>query len=124
MGVPKRPRETAWYALGPKPGQVGSAVIAGHVNWWYGASGVFAHLNKLKTGDVITVQDENGKDMDFVVRGSREYDLKEDSREVFLDYDGKSHLNRVTCSSVWDRLIGGYTKRLVVFTDKLSEAKP
>ena len=29
MGVPKLPRDTAWYMMGPRPGERGSAVIAG-----------------------------------------------------------------------------------------------
>jgi sortase (surface protein transpeptidase) len=119
MGVPKHPQDTAWYSLGAKPGEAGSAVIAGHVNWWYGATGVFAKLHILKPGDLITVQDAKGKDVSFVVRGSKEYSLDDDASEVFLGRDGKSHLNLVTCSGIWDRLTQKYTKRLVVFADEV-----
>lgn len=33
MGVPELPQDVAWYLLGPHPGEEGSAIIAGHVNW-------------------------------------------------------------------------------------------
>ena len=31
MGVPKDPSKAAWYSLGPRPGEPGNAVVAGHV---------------------------------------------------------------------------------------------
>lgn len=119
MGIPQLPLETAWYKLGPKPGDVGSAVIAGHVNWWYGAKGVFEHLNTLKKGDRLSVLDDRGITSTFVVREIRAFGLKDDPSEVFRSYDGKAHLNLVTCSGVWDRVAKVYSKRLVVFADKV-----
>lgn len=119
MGIPKLPRDTAWYMLGPKPGQIGSAVIAGHVNWWHGAKGVFEKLNKVKTGDFITVQDDKSVTTTFIVRGIRTIGLKEDASSVFRSYDGKSHLNLVTCTGVWDKTVNAYSKRLVIFADKV-----
>jgi LPXTG-site transpeptidase (sortase) family protein len=121
MGAPEKASDTAWYKYGPKPGEKGSAVIAGHVDWHYGAKGVFARLNTLKTGDKISVQDDKGKTMVFVVRGSREYNPKEDATDVFRSHDGKSYLNLVTCSGVWNRLAKSYTKRLVIFTEMVTE---
>jgi LPXTG-site transpeptidase (sortase) family protein len=119
MGVPKRPNDTAWYMLGPKPGDAGSAVIAGHVNWWYGATGVFKNLKLLKPGDKIVVQDAQGSSTTFIVRKSQLYGQKDDAASVFISTDGKSHLNLVTCIGVWLTSAQSYSKRLVVFTDKV-----
>lgn len=119
MGVPKLPRDAAWYMMGPKPGEKGSAVIDGHVNWLYGATGVFEHLNVLKPGDIITVQDDQGATTTFAVREVRAYDQKEDATDIFLSFDGKSHLNLITCDGVWDKASKAYSKRLVVFADKV-----
>lgn len=121
MGVPKLPRNAAWYMLGPKPGEMGSAVIAGHLNWLYGALGIFKDLSKLKPGDTIIIQDDLGVNTTYIVRRSRIYGQKDDATDVFFSKDGKSHLNLVTCSGIWDRLVKAYTKRLVVFTDKVIE---
>lgn len=118
MGIPKTPRNTAWYNLGPRPGEIGSAAIAGHVNWYTGAKAVFANLNKLKPGDKITVQDDKGATISFVVRKVRTYDLKESASEVFVSSDGKAHLNLITCVGVWNKRTKQYSKRLVVFADK------
>jgi LPXTG-site transpeptidase (sortase) family protein len=119
MGVPTVPRDTAWYNLGPKPGEVGSAVISGHVNWLYGAKGVFEKLKSLHAGDAITVQDEKGNVTTFKVRTSHAYGLTDDVTAVFRSTDGKSHINLVTCAGVWDKKAKTYDKRLVVFADKV-----
>lgn len=121
MDTPKLPRDTAWYSLGPKPGEVGSAVIAGHVNWWNGATGAFGNLHNLKVGSLITVQNSHGTTTTFIVKSKREYRQNENASSVFLSYDGKSHLNLVTCSGVWNKVLKMYSKRLVVFADKVEK---
>jgi LPXTG-site transpeptidase (sortase) family protein len=119
MGVPTKPRDTAWYDLGPRPGEIGSAVISGHVNWLYGATGAFERLKNLKPGKVITVQDDRGAVTSFIVRTSRNYDVTADATDVFSSTDGKAHLNLITCGGTWDKRAKQYTKRLVVFADKV-----
>lgn len=118
MGVPKDPMNTAWYELGPNPGEIGSAVIDGHVDWWYGATGVFANLDELKPGDTLSVEDNAGGSISFVVREIRIYDAQADATDIFLSNDGKAHLNLITCEGAWNRNSQSYSERLVVFTDR------
>jgi sortase (surface protein transpeptidase) len=119
MDTPTHPLDVGWYSLGPRPGEPGSAAIAGHVDWWKGATAVFKDLRKVNIGDVITVQDEEGKEVSFIVRESRSYKAADDAREVFVSTDGKAHLNLITCDGAWDKNAGQYARRLVVFADKL-----
>lgn len=121
MGVPKDPLNAGWYALGPKPGEKGSAVIDGHVNWYYGATGVFKDLKKVKPGDKIMVQDEKGVTTSFVVREIRKFDAAADATAVFRSADNKAHLNLITCDGTWNKLTQQYSERLVVFADKIVE---
>lgn len=118
MEVPANPFETGWYELGVRPGEPGTAVIDGHVNWWYGSSAVFANLHNLKQGDSVIVQDEWGTITSFVVREIKAYKAEADASEIFNSNDDKVHLNLITCSGVWDKNAGGYSERLVIFTDK------
>lgn len=120
MDVPQDPLDAGWYELGPRPGETGSAVIDGHVNWSYGSTGVFADLHKLKPDDLVTVQDDTGKYIHFVVREIRNYDAAADATDIFSSNDGNAHLNLITCSGAWDRSAGQYSERLVVFTELLS----
>jgi len=118
MGTPKIPSDTAWYMLGPKPGETGSAVIAGHVNWWNGATSAFARLANIKVGDVIAVQDDLGAITTFTVAQIKRYDVTADPTNVFISTDGNAHLNLVTCIGTWNKRTKQYNQRLVVFADK------
>ena len=118
MDVPKEPMNTAWYELGPRPGEVGSAVIDGHVDWWYSATGVFANLSDVKPGHIIIVTDDAGKIISFVVRDIRTYSAGADATDIFVSNDGGSHLNLITCAGAWDTYANQYSNRLVIFADR------
>lgn len=117
MDIDKDISKTAWYKLGPKPGEKGSAVIAGHYGWINGQGSVFNDLHTLQPGDKITVYDEKGLAINFIVREIRKYSLDADTTEVFRSIDNKAHLNLITCEGSWDRSRQTYSDRLVVFSD-------
>ena len=118
VGVPKGPVNVAWFDLGPRPGDKGSAIIVGHSGWKDSKPAVFDSLSKLSLGDKLYVVDEKGATTTFVVQGSQRYDPNADAPKVFISNDGKTHLNLITCEGVWDKVSKSYSKRLVVFTDK------
>jgi len=116
IGAPTGPYNVAWFKLGPRPGEKGSAIITGHFGpWRSGASSVFDNLNKLKAGDKIYIKDDKGKQLTFQVRETKKYSPNESPEEVFAD-DGM-HLNLITCQGQWISSQKTYTQRLVVFTD-------
>ena len=118
MDVPKSPDNVAWFNLGARPGNIGSAVIAGHYGILKNGEGsIFDNLKKLNKGDQLYIEDDKGATITFAVRENRSYDADADASDVFSSNDGKSHLNLVTCQG-WDKVSESYTKRLVVFTDK------
>jgi len=118
MGVPAGPTGTAWFALGARPGAVGSAVIAGHEGWKDGIPAVFDDLHKLQAGDQIYVQDDHGVTTAFVVRSIGTYGQNGDASSVFNSSDGKAHLNLITCEGTWNAAEKSYSNRLVVFADE------
>ncbi len=118
MDIPKGPVETAWFNLGPRPGESGSSVISGHFGWKNGIPAVFDNLSKLKIGDKIYTTDKKGSTVLFVVHEIRSYDQNADASEVFGSSDGKAHLNLVTCQGTWNKDQKSYSNRLVVFADK------
>ena len=107
--------EAGWFRLGPKPGEKGSAVIAGHRGWKTGPA-VFDYLHELKPGDEILVVGEDGRERTFVVREMRVYKRDEIVPEVWHK-DDAPHLNLITCSGNWDSAAGTSEERLVVFSD-------
>jgi sortase A len=118
MDTPKLQFDTAWYNLGPRPGEIGSAVIAGHKDWKNGENAIFEDLHKLKPGDKVIVEDDRGSLMTFIVRTSQAYNPDSDATNIFRSNDGKAHLNLITCQGAWDKNAKSYSQRLVVFTDK------
>lgn len=118
MDVPKGPDNVGWFDLGSRPGEIGSAVVAGHEGWKNNIPAVFDDLYKLKIGDKIYVIDDLGATTAFVVSKIRIYDQYEDATNVFSSNDGKAHLNLVTCDGVWNATLKGRPSRLVIFTDK------
>jgi LPXTG-site transpeptidase (sortase) family protein len=121
MDASKDPASAAWFALGPRPGEKGSAVISGHYGWKNGMPAIFDNLHKLVKGDRLYVEDEKGAITTFVVQEIRTYGQNDDVSAVFTSSDGKAHLNLITCEAVWDKVSKSYSNRLVVFSDK--EAK-
>lgn len=128
MGVPKQPERVGWYAFGPRPGEHGSAVVAGHRGWKNGMA-VFDRLSELRIGDTILVADADNVWHTFIVRGSKVFDPKQDAAEVFRRENDSVDtgvgstakngifLNLITCEGEWDRASGQFTKRLVVFAE-------
>jgi len=118
MDAPKGPDEVAWYNLGPRPGEIGSAVMAGHYGWQNNIPAVFDNLDKIHEGEKIYTQDENGAIITFVVREIRIYGMNDDASDVFFSNDSKAHLNLITCTGSWDDVEKTFSERLIVFADK------
>jgi len=121
MDVPYGSVNVAWFSLGPKPGQVGSAVIGGHFGIRGGVPFVFYDLDKLIVGDKIYILDDKGDTLAFIVRRIQLFDRNADATTVFTSNDGLAHLNLITCEGVWNQINGNYPQRRVVFTDAISE---
>ena len=119
MDVPEGAIDVAWFSLGPKPGEVGSAVIGGHYGVNNKVSFVFYKLNELKIGETINVINDKGEDVAFVVKSIKSFDQNADSTTVFTSNDGLAHLNLITCEGIWNKVNGTYPSRLVVFADKV-----
>ena len=120
MEVPSGTVDVAWFALGPRPGQKGSAVIGGHFGIENGVPFVFYNLSKLKAGDKIYIIDDKGDTLTFVVDSSSLFAANADATNVFTSSDGLAHLNLITCEGIWNEIAGEYPDRTVVFTTQVS----
>lgn len=119
MDMIKSLNDVAWYELGQRPGDNGTAVFGGHYDGRKnGEVAVFDNLYKLRQGDKIFVEDDQGVTTTFVVRESRRYESHADATDVFVSNDGKAHLNLIACDGVWNKVAKSYSQRLVVFTDR------
>ncbi len=115
MDVPKDPDNVAWYNLGPRPGEQGNAVIAGHLDSTTGPA-VFYKLDQLKEGDELFVTASDQKQYRFVVTGKSAYPENEfPLQEVFGPSD-IPRLNLITCKGTFNKAIKSYSHRTVIYT--------
>jgi len=113
MDVPKDPSNVAWYQLGPRPGEAGNAVLAGHVDWG-GKTAVFWRLGELKPGDVIEIVAADARKYEFVVQWQQWYDADRAPVEQVFGQSGDAELTLITCGGTFDRQRRQYLSRLVV----------
>lgn len=117
MDVPAGSKNVAWFSLGPKPSEKGSAVIGGHYGITNGVPFVFYKLDKLKIGDNVYIIDDKNTTHTFIVRDIKLFDRDADATTVFTSNDGLAHLNLITCEGIWNQVNDTYPKRRVIFTD-------
>jgi sortase (surface protein transpeptidase) len=103
-----------WYKYGPTPGELGPAVIVGHVDNWQGVA-VFWRLRDLQPGDEIDVDRADGQTAKFTVTSSQQ--VPRDSfptQAVYgnLDYAG---IRLITCGGVFNTQTHEYTDNTVVY---------
>ena len=113
--VPTDFAQPGWYRLGPSPGQLGSAVILGHVDSYRGPA-VFFTLRNLVPGDAIDVTLADGTVADFVVSAVEMYSKAQfPARQVYASH-GLSTLQLVTCGGTFDVQTGHYLSNVVVYS--------
>jgi sortase (surface protein transpeptidase) len=113
--VPATASEVGWFRGGAAPGQVGSAVLIGHVDSYRGP-GVFFELRELRAGAVIEVSLAVGARLKFRVFKVVEYPKSEFPNQLVYGSHGNRELNLVTCGGSFNRAKGSYESNIVVFT--------
>lgn len=113
--VPSDDKQPGWFRLGPTPGELGSAVILGHVDNTLGP-GIFFDLRTLAAGDPVFVDRADGDTVEFVVNSVGSYVHSDFPAQRVYGSHGSSALQLVTCGGVFDHATGGYLSNIVVYT--------
>ncbi|HJW59871.1 MAG TPA: class F sortase, partial [Actinomycetota bacterium] len=114
MQVPGDFQVAGWFTGGVQPGQLGPAVIAGHVDSRTGPA-VFYRLRDLRPGDHIRVELADGTALRFVVERARSYPKAGFPTGAVFGPVPSAALRLVTCTGDFDRARGSYRDNLVVF---------
>lgn len=117
MDVPKDAFNVGWYEYGVKPGEVGNAVFAGHLDTVTGAPAIFYNLSRVEVGDEIVVTTEEGKQLTFSVIRKETYDSAQFPLEDVFGASDKKMLNLITCQGWFDYSAQEYSHRLVLYTE-------
>ena len=112
--VPDSYTAVGWYENSPTPGELGPAIILGHVDSIAGPA-VFYSLGQLEVGDDIYVGRKDGSVAHFQVTLLERYEQVEFPVEkVYGDID-HAGLRLITCSGIFSRGSQRYSHNLVVY---------
>jgi sortase (surface protein transpeptidase) len=103
-----------WWADGPKPGQLGPAVILGHVDNQDGAD-VFYRLNELRAGDAVVVTRADGSTVRFGVERVERHPKHAFPTDDVYAPSLEPGLRLVTCGGEFDRASGHYRDNIIAF---------
>ena len=103
-----------WFTGGPTPGEIGPAIIVGHVR--YVTPGVFARLSDLRNGDRIDVRRRDGSEAQF--RVTRLAHFAKSAFPTSRVYGNIDHpgLRLITCGGL-DADTNKFDENVVVFAD-------
>ena len=114
MGSPANLWTSTWLSSSARPGQAGSAVIAGHRG--IGTQALFSHLENLRQGDLIHVSDANGGELVYQVTRVASMDLSDATRLQVFGPTTEQRLVLITCYGLYSRSTSTYDHRLIVFS--------
>ncbi len=118
--VPDSYEEVGWYKFGPTPGELGPAVILGHVDSYQGPA-VFYKLGQLEPGDEIFIERADGQTVKFVVTKLSKHSQEGfPTAEVYGDLD-HAGLRLITCTGVYSHSTLRYSHNLIVFAEMVKE---
>jgi Sortase domain len=114
LEVPASTTVAGWFTGSPRPGAVGPAVIAGHVDSRTGPA-IFFWLRTLRPGERIYVGRGDGTLAVFTVTSVRMYSKDEFPTAAVYGPVPDAELRLITCGGVFDGSLGSYLSNVVVF---------
>ena len=105
---------TGWYRLGPTPGELGTAVIVGHVDT-DSQPAVFHRLPELRKGKLIKVDREDHRVATFTVESVETFPKTAFPAGRVFDSTDRARLVLVTCGGTWVGGHIGYSDNVIVF---------
>jgi hypothetical protein len=114
LQVPSSTTVAGWYTGSPRPGTIGSAIIAGHVDSRTGP-GIFFWLRTLHRGDRIYVGRADGTMAVFTVTKIRKFAKDEFPTAAVYGPVPDAELRLITCGGIFDRSRGSYLSNVVAF---------
>jgi sortase (surface protein transpeptidase) len=114
LQVPSSTAVAGWYTGSPRPGAVGSAVIAGHIDSQAGP-GVFFRLSTLRPGDRVYVRRADGTLAVFRVTLVRQYAKDSFPTSAVYGPTPDAELRLITCGGTFDPQLRSYLSNTVAY---------
>jgi Sortase domain len=107
-----------WYTRSPRPGEIGTAIIAGHIDSYQGP-GIFYRLRELRPGDRVYVRQADGRLATFQVTAVREYAKAHFPTARVYGPAPDAELNLITCGGTFDYATHSYLSNVVVYSTQI-----
>jgi len=107
------PSQVGWYEAGPAPGQPGSTLVAGHIDYG-GVPGAFLSLSSLAVGAPVDVVTVSGQTVPYTVSRLVEVPKASLSSTGVLTDQGPSVLVMVSCGGAFLPAEAAYADNVVV----------
>jgi sortase (surface protein transpeptidase) len=120
MEVPGDFQVAGWFTGGSQPGQLGPAVIAGHVDSRTGPA-VFYRLRDLRPGDQVRVVRADRRVVRFEVDAVASYPKRSLPSEAVYGATTAPVLRLITCAGTFDRSSRSYRDNLVVSATRVPD---
>ncbi|MFC0109986.1 class F sortase [Kibdelosporangium aridum] len=109
-----QPMQAGWYDKAPTPGEVGPAIILGHVDG-NKKPGIFFRLKEMAVGDEVSVSRQDGTTALFKVTHVEQIAKKEfPTDKVYGDTQG-AELRLITCGGTFDHAAHSYKDNIIVY---------
>ncbi|MFN8541985.1 MAG: class F sortase [Thermomicrobiales bacterium] len=115
METPADPWNTGWFSPGARPGQIGNAVIAGHVDFAGIGPVVFWRLSSMTPGMEVWITADDGARWRFVVQSVETFPVEQFPGERVFGSTQGTYVNLISCWGQFDRASASYNQRIVVF---------
>jgi sortase (surface protein transpeptidase) len=119
LQVPVSTTVAGWYTGSPRPGEIGSAIIAGHIDSAQGP-GVFFRLRLLRPGDLVYVRRSDRTLVVFRVYAERMYPKSGFPTGRVYGPTPDAELHLISCGGVFDQATGSYLSNVVVYAAQIS----
>jgi sortase (surface protein transpeptidase) len=119
LQVPSSTSVAGWYTGSPRPGDIGSSVIAGHIDSYLGP-GVFFRLRLLHAGNLVYVREADGRLAVFRVTSVRMYPKNHFPTATVYGPSPDAELRLITCGGLFDHATNSYLSNVVAYTTEVS----
>lgn len=128
MASPSDADSVGWFSGGPRPGQTGNVLMAGHLDWTDIITGaprtaVFWRLKELVPGDKVYVTDGNRR-YTYIVTESLRFSSYDPTATQVLQPTSDARITFITCEGTYDQATRNYSHRRVVIAQLANTPQP
>jgi len=114
LEAPKDFSSVGWYTSGPSPGELGPAILTGHVDSHSGPA-IFFRLGALRPGARVRISRNDGSTATFSIDQVRRFPKTGFPTALVYGSTSRAELRLITCGGSFDPARGHYVDNIIAF---------